>query len=214
MGIFDFWKKKKPSQLSGGHELPSHGERRQIKLGIIVGHDSKAQGAEMPDGTSEYKFNSEVAELMAKECVRVGAIVPVIIKRDGTDIAGTYKQAEDSKCDAVIELHFNAFNGTASGSEVLSTPDSNDIDFAQIILNAVCSVFERQGSSRGIKTLSRSGRGGGNVHGFPNGTNCLVEPFFGDNPREANMAMARKADYASGLVNAVLVWARKRNLVD
>lgn len=206
----------KPKQLPSpdGRELPAVGEHRKIRLAIIVGHTKASPGASLA-GTKqcEYQYNTEVAEIMADEARRIGSIDPVIIFRDGVGIEGAYKKAIAEKCDAAIELHFNAFNGRADGTEALCTSDLNDVEFAHIIQNAMCRVFARAGQSRGVKAIAKSARGGGNVHSFPGGVNCLVEPAFGDNPREARMLIDYKVAYASALVQAVNLWATKKDLV-
>lgn len=213
MGIFDFFKKA-PALPGSDRETPAPGEGRFVKLGIIVGHTKAAPGAKLA-GTSqyEYHYNTEVAQIMAAEAKRRGNVIPVIITRDRGGISGAYREANKQQCDVVIELHFNAFNGKADGTVTLCTPDLTDVEFAHIVQNAMCRVFGRSGLSRGVKAIARSARGGGNVHAFPQGRNCLVEPFFGDNPREVALAQKLKVDYAHALVHAVIIWATKKDLI-
>lgn len=202
---------------SAGDNLPVVGETEpRMILGIIIGHDRKSQGASLakPWGTSEYVYNSELAEMMKDYIVEAKLpIKPEIIFRDGVGIKGAYDVADKKKCDVVIELHFNGFNGKAHGTSCLTTSVQGDVDFATVIQKMMCEVFERPGMSRGVKSLARGDRGGVNVHSFPGGVNCLVEPFFGDNPAEAKMGIERKAEYAQALVNGVVLWARKKNIL-
>lgn len=183
----------------------------KFKLAVIVGHEKKAQGAAMHRSQgfiSEYMYNNAIADLMIDYGKTVGVEV-VKVLRDGIGISGANKKAASLKPDACIELHFNAANGTAHGTEVLCTLDAQDKTFAALVQANVCKVFERTGMSRGVKPIARSARGGGNVHGLPGIANCLVEPFFGDNQKEAEMAMKKKSEYAKALVDAFVSWTKK-----
>lgn len=198
----------------GERELPEPDEAGgKIKLGVVVGHTREAQGAQMPSGLSEYLYNTDVARLMHNYAKTTGRVDVEIIFRDGVGLSGAYAKALRANCDCVIELHFNAFNKTAAGSETLSTTDSRDQEFAKIVQSFICGVFTRTGQSRGVRVLTKTARGGSNIYSFPSGPNCLVEPFFGDNPVEADMAMKRKQAYANHLVDAVIQWGRVRGLI-
>lgn len=198
-------------------ELPAPDKSRKVRLGIIVGHAEKAPGAKLLGGEYEFQYNTQVARLMESYCRQtVKAVEPVVIFRKvpgGRGIRQAYKQAEKELCDVVIELHFNAFNGHVRGTETLCTFRNDDIEFAQIIQAAMCKVFERDGDSRGLKKLSRGERAGGNVHGFPGGANCVVEPFFGDNQEDALLGHEKQDAHARGLVDAVNLWAIKKGLI-
>lgn len=207
-----------PASSMGELPTPSLGARGSFKLGVVVGHEKKAPGAKMaaPYNLHEYPFNTEIARLMHEYALkRYGGMVKVdIFFRDGVGIWGAYQNAIKGLCDCVIELHFNAFNGKAFGTETMCSPDSNDVQFAHIVQKAMVQLYKREGKGdRGVLTISKSARGGGNVHSFPGGVNCLVEPFFGDNPTEAKMGMELKKEYAACLVDAAVQWARKVDLI-
>lgn len=196
-------------------ELDAPSDMRRLTLGIIVGHTKSAGGAGL-HGTSmnEYQYNSQVAELMKAECERLGTIIPKIIFRDGIGISGAYKLAEKAQCDCVVELHFNAFNGSVEGTETLCTMSSDDKEFAGMVHRGICRAFGRVGNSRGVKPLSRSARGGGNIYAFPNGANCLVEPFFGDNASDAQKARSLQGTYSKALVEQINLWGMQKGLLD
>ena len=194
-------------------ETPSEVEQAEgirPRLGIVVGHEAKAPGATMAiTKESEYSYNSKIAELI----IAHSGAFPVdvrIFKRDGIGIAGAYKKANEALCDYVVELHFNAVNTKVAGTETLSSTDRQDIDFARVVQAELCKVFGRQGMSRGVKPLPRSARGGFSLYAYPQGRNCLVEPFFGDNPMEAEMAYSLMDDYAKGLLRAVDTFHKAR----
>ena len=168
----------------------------------------------MRGSISEYQYNSDIADKMLKLIKEsYPQLDAVKVLRDGHPVQDAYAACSRLGCDAVIELHFNAFDGKASGTETLCTGSVNDIEFAHIIQDQMCKAFNRQGSSRGVKVISRAARGGVNVHSFPLGVNCLVEPFFGDNVEEANLALAMPETYVAALVNGVVLWGKKIDLL-
>lgn len=207
-------------KFKDGRELPAADEGRHVKLAIVVGHTKAEPGASLaafpspnPLPKHEYSFNSEIARLIKQEAEKIKSVDVEVFFRDGVGIQGAYKKAIAWGADACIELHFNAFNGHTKGSEVLATSDLMDVEFAHLVLGHICRVFGRDGTSRGVKCIARTGRGGQNVHSFPAGVNCLVEPFFGDNVEEARMAWEKRFDYAKCLVEAVNLWAIKKGLI-
>lgn len=205
-------------EVAGNEELPSVGFTGHVKLGVIVGHTMAMPGAKMPKdlgGFTEYAFNQDVAIEMKEYIKRKYPMVEMkIIFRDDIGIVGAYKVARESLCDCVIELHFNAFDGKAIGTSTLCTPDISDMAFAKTVHQAMCKLFNRMGKEdRGVKSISKATRGGGNVHGFPGGVNCLVEPVFGDSHSDAKMLLDNKNKYAWCLVDAVVLWAKQSNMI-
>ena len=192
-------------------------ESRMVRLGLIVGHDNKEGGAALV-GTqlNEYLYNTDVAwkaQEYAKEHEHLLGIDVVVITRDKIGISGAYKKATDLDCDFVIELHFNAANKTARGTETLCSADRDSRDFAKAVHAACLAAFRKDGMhDRGVKVLSKSDRGGRNVYAFK-GPSCLVEPFFGDNPNESILATVFQYQYAKHLVRAVEKYARNIGLL-
>lgn len=199
-------------------ELPDANFSGKVKLGVIVGHTEKSSGACMPKelgGYSEYEFNSGIAKIMKAYAEKKYPSLEVeIIKRDLIGIVGAYKKARELLCDCVIELHFNGFNGKVEGTVTLCTPDDSDVAFAKTIHQAMCKLFVRMGNAdRGVKAISKSTRGGVNVHQFPGGVNCLVEPVFGDNIKDAKLLLENKERYAWTLIDAVILWAKQNSMI-
>lgn len=198
-----------PVEISPAPELPTVGDKPTLKLGIVVGHERKAPGAVVtsPINSNEYFVNSQIAEQIRREAVKRG-LQCVVILRDKVGIGGAYGKAISQGCDAVIELHFNAFNRKAFGTETLCTKSSDDRAFASIVQKHLVKCFKRTGAGdRKIKPLSISDRGGFSVHSFPTGVNCLVEPFFSDNTSEVALYLSVKDQYPKALVEAVIEWA-------
>lgn len=189
-------------------ELPLIVSHKKRKLGIVVGHEGSKPGAvvTVPIKSNEYFVNRKIAQKIKDECTKRN-IDCVLIYRDGVGVSGAYAKAKAERCDAVIELHFNAFNRKAFGTETLCTKSSDDRAFAKIVQDHMVKCFERTGSgNRGVKVLSASDRGAFSVHSFPSGANCLVEPFFSDNPEEVQLYLRKEKEYPIALVDAFVAW--------
>lgn len=201
--------KKKPyvevkEPIDNSPQLPPHDYQPRYTLGVIIGHERKAPGAQnILTKEFEYFWNSSLVPMM-KSYVIGKNLDLVFIYRDGSSIAGTYQEAKKLKCDAVVELHFNSYNEKSYGTETLCTNRPEDIKFAQAYQKAMCEVFGRNGLSRGVKVMSIKDRGGFSVAQYPEGPNCLVEPAFGSNKDECRLMEENKVAYARCLVDAAV----------
>jgi N-acetylmuramoyl-L-alanine amidase len=187
-------------------------------LALIIGHTKADKGANSvaPLNKPEYTYNNEVALLAQAE----GKLVDVEIKiftRDIGGVKGAYAAAAkwlDSVGGkgAAIELHFNAANNRATGTETLyadvkDVKGVNEQHFAQSIQDAVCAVFERTAkTNRGLKreTGAKGERGYQNLSQTIKYPSILIEPFFGDVRTEAAMALTKQKDYAKSLITGFL----------
>ena len=200
--IREFLEKQKEDR-----ETPDENFEGQATIGIIVGHTKRSGGASLNNQAyrNEYEYNSRVAEI-AKSYADVNFsknVTTHIIFRDFVGISGAYRKANQLKCDVVVELHFNAVaNNTVTGTETLCTSHVGDKAYARYMQDMQTKVFKRGNDSRGVKVLSRGARGFTNVSSFPLGYNCLVEPFFGSNLKDAKLAIDVQEEYAEGLIEA------------
>jgi N-acetylmuramoyl-L-alanine amidase len=184
-------------------------ERQKIRLCLIVGHEQSAPGADF-NGIAfknEYAYNSALAKRVEEKATETKHIEVHVIFRDGIGIKGAYEKAKELHPDVCIELHFNAFNGAAYGTETLCSVDEQDKKLATIVQANVCAAFRRHDLSRGVKILSRADRGGTSVYSLPGSANCLIEPFFGDNKDEAEQAIVYMSEYANSLLESCEQWA-------
>lgn len=195
----------------------------KVRVGIVVGHNSKAQGAMFninrklyPNAPrTEYQYHSILAEQYIKPWFREsGLLEPFIIYRTPqTDLLGAYDKAVDEKCELVIELHFNALNQRVMGTEVLCSTRKEDIQFATIMQKHLCKFMDRSALSRGISVLNESDRGGYAVYRMVRVPNVLTEAFFGDNPAEAKFAWENKKRYAQALRDACIEYAKAAGIL-
>lgn len=187
-----------------------------MKLAIVIGHskDKKGALATLPLNQYEYDYNTDVAQFMFRFAMNENLNCK-IFTRDNIGVVGAYKAVSDwaGKDPAVcIELHFNAADTKARGTETLFDNDPLDcIEFARDIHQRVCSVFKRQGKQdRGIKLVDE-GRGAKNLAECKI-VGCLIEPFFGDNKEDAALGLSKKVEYAKCLVEGVKVYFYKQKM--
>lgn len=199
--------------LKKGHEsnsddLPVEGDGKEnITLMLVVGHTRTSPGAKFngSEYKSEYDYNKALTYRIEKFAPKYNIDIKVQY-RDGIGIVGAYEQVRAEDPQACIELHFNAFDGKASGTETLCTSAQDDKAFAHFVQENVCMALGRMGSSRGVKVLSKGSRGHLNVYSAGKVPNCLIEPFFGDNAKEASLAVEKMDDYAQAILRATREW--------
>lgn len=187
-------------------------------LAIIIGHTKKDGGAEgvSPLNKQEYQYNSEVAAIAKAASQELGVTVEVFT-RDIGGVIGAYGRAVSwlhtmGGNGAIIELHFNAANRKATGTEVLYADKKdkkgiNEKFFAECIQAEVCMLFGRdKKTNRGLKleTGAKGERGYSNLSQTTDYPAVIVEPFFGDVESEAKLAIEKQKDYALCLIHAML----------
>lgn len=198
--------------MSGGHPptqtpTPPPAPKKRFQLAVIVGHEKAAQGAHSDILGTEYVFNSALAIDIQTIATNEHDAVCKVFFRDGLGIAGVGKAASDWArldvlADAVVELHFNAANGVARGTEVLYDNDPpRSKAFADVMLKHVCAALGREGKSFGTILLGSGDRGYGNLQAVTV-PSCLIEPAFGDTPADAQLLKDHRLDYARAIVAA------------
>ncbi len=168
------------------------------KLCLIVGHEPKSPGAKSCSGESEFVFNSRLADAMVKELCHVEVIR---VWRAPEGYGALPGKVNATGADLAVELHFNAANTLATGTETLCASGSFRGHQAALIMqrHLVAALGLRD---RGVKGTAGSGRGGL----FLTKTRMpalILEPFFGDNPVDWNRANARAGALATAIARAI-----------
>ena len=175
------------------------------KLAIVVGHTKVAPGAEgiSPVSASEYPWNTDLANRIATYGAGKGVEVKAFF-RDVGGISAAYDAVEAWGAGAAIELHFNAADGTARGTETLyGTACSASAGWADKAQKSMVTLYGRTGSqNRGLKKCPPHPRGGASVNAMSAIPCCLIEPFFGDNSSDATLGQNKKQGLAESLVDA------------
>lgn len=151
-----------------------------MKLAIVVGHNSVAQGAVRKDtGETEYIWNGRLARRIERIAPEFGIDAKTFFRQPmgsySREIDLVYRQTEDWGADATIELHFNSFDGNASGTETLSSGTALSLRLAEAVQREMVLALGLK--DRGIKTRS-SGRGSASLISG-SAPAILIEPFFG-----------------------------------
>jgi len=183
-------------------------------LALLIGHDSKSGGAvghfpisENNGAMNEYNFHYNViAPLVLNQKLDPTLDVKLFTRNFG-GVAKAYDEinywAKGKEKVCAIELHFNAFNGKVSGTEVLYDLDPKDcVHLADQLQEYLCQAFKRPSLSRGVK-LVQEGRGAYNLK-LCKIPGVITEAFFGDNPDDAKLAWDLRHAYAEAIVKGVL----------
>lgn len=185
-----------------------------MKLALIVGHTKRAPGAKAvePISTYEYFFNGGVAVEACKRAEAQKMSCRIFFKDGLTDeqvAAAVHRWTSDEKRSVCIELHFNAANGKARGTETLYDADpTTSKTFAEVVQKHVTKALSRTGSGdRGLKLIGPGDRGHRNLRTVKIAS-CLIEPAFGDTPLDAKLLFENQERYAQSLVDAAKEFLR------
>lgn len=153
------------------------------KLAVVVGHNSKSQGAVRPDtGESEYVYNGKIAAYMEKIGRDYDLNVKIFFREPGIgykrEIKKVYAEVDAWGADGAVELHFNASGDpSASGTETLTSGSPGSVAMAQSVQMEL--VEELSLKDRGIKVRNSRTKGRG-YQSLVSGKApaILTEPFF------------------------------------
>lgn len=174
---------------------------------ISIGHSTADKGAVASDGhIAEYDYNKKLADIIKKELESTKSLSVHVVNRltdgGGKGVSASVKAINMYKSDCAIELHANAYNGTASGSEVLYWHTSaKGKKLATDLQEAIIKVLNLP--NRGIKPLSGEDRGGGILKGTVAPT-VISEPFFIDNPKDLKLAEDKMEQLGVAIANAII----------
>lgn len=178
----------------------------ELRLAIIVGHSFDRPGAMgvFPIDQHEYNWNLDLSNIIYRYARESGINCKVFYRNKRT-IEKTYDEVnawcKDQNAVAV-ELHFNASDGRARGTETL-WDDDESLEFARAIHEDICHVFNRKGKlDRKLKRLTNPEERGYINLKLMKAPGCIVEPFFGDNPDDALLGHAKSWEYAKAIVSA------------
>lgn len=176
-----------------------------MKIGIIVGHEKERPGASSPYLKNyEYPWNCELAEIISSRTFKHQS---KIFFRDKIGVLGAYSESDNYGSDITIELHFNSSHSqNASGTGTLYLQNSkNGKRFGRIIQNNMTSVLslpEWPSGTGGVVTpfqasgIQRRGEYSLKAGRAPA---IIIEPFFGSNPKDSNIAHQKRSDLAEAI---------------
>lgn len=189
-------------------------------LAVVVGHAKTADGATglIPpfpaEMKSEWPWNSELAQWIKDELAARQVRCEVFFRNTGgsTGVADAYRRVIAWGPRASVELHFNAANGSARGTETLYEFASS-MDWARLLQQAMCNLYDHGDKrterniklDRGLLQASKNGRGVASLNKFD--TSALIEPFFGDNLTDATLGTSKKRELAKAIAESFVAFA-------
>lgn len=167
------------------------------KCALVIGHKKTSPGASnKATGLTEFVFNDALAIDIEKEVT-------------GVEVQRVYRRTYDSlpndinelNPDFIVSLHCNAFDGSATGTEVLYYHRSiKGKLMAQILDDHLVNALELK--SRGIKPKTAEDRGGPLLKGTK--APCVIaEPFFIDNDSDLKVATDNRKKLVKAYVEGI-----------
>ena len=164
---------------------------------LVIGHKKRSPGAiNANSNLSEFDFNEILALRIEKKVQNVE--IQRVYRR-------TYKELPDDinalNPDFIISLHCNAFNGRASGTEVLYYHKSEKSKkMAEILLRHLVEHLKLP--NRGIRPKTAEDRGGYLLR-YTKAPCVIAEPFFIDNDEDLARAQEDIDGLATAYANAI-----------
>lgn len=172
------------------------------KCALVIGHKKSSSGASnQSSNLSEFDFNDKLA-------------IEIEQKVSGVEVQRVYRRTintlphdiNDLNPDFIISLHCNAFNQSASGTEVLYYHRSKKGKEMASALNT--RLVKALGlNNRGIKAKSAEDRGGSLLKNT-NAPCVIAEPFFIDNDSDLKMANDNREQLVKAYANGIKAIAK------
>lgn len=143
-----------------------------------------------------YKEALLTIELRGLVCAELDKLGRKYVTDKDTETLGEYlERIQTGSGSVVCEFHFDAYNGTASGSTALVGDDADVLDkaFAQELVDVTASILGIP--NRGVKRESESHRGRLGLM-REQGTVSLLEVCFIDNSGDMQKYQTKKAELA------------------
>ncbi|MCT4557362.1 MAG: N-acetylmuramoyl-L-alanine amidase [Pelagimonas sp.] len=180
-----------------------------MKLGIVVGHNARAQGAVRADtGETEFYWNARLAEMIEDQARDfLGITVKVFFRKDmrsySRELKDVYRRTDAWGADATCELHFNSHhNPAATGTETLTSGSKASMAFADAAQDRMLDALGLK--DRGEKIV-RVGRGSASlING--RAPAILIEPYFGSSRK--GLAATDEVHEMRALARSVLLAAQ------
>lgn len=181
--------------------------RSEKRVALLVAHSARQPGA---TGVAGIKNEFQMSESLLKslgEQLQERGISARLFYRNLPGGAGVKKRDLHAylwQADLAIELHGNAANGRARGSETIYDSRYSK-RFARVVHDAVITALARSGrQDRGLRDVhkDRFGRGELTVSNWSVPT-VILEPAFIDNEEDAKLLQDRRPQVIDALAHAI-----------
>ena len=169
---------------------------------ILNGHGAGNSGA-LGNGYKEADLTRELADLVVSKLNTYAKVYRYPRERNAykdikNGVFTKYLPIAFDKIDYAFEIHFNAFDGNAKGTEIYITKLEKGYSVEQAIVNNIASIgFSNRGVKRSdflvIKTLKNKGV-----------SSALLETCFIDNANDMKTYQEHKNDIAQAIVNGIV----------
>lgn len=174
-----------------------------MKICIVVGHNHEGQGAENKSfGLTEYTYNLELAQLIVEDLSKDFEVTLVFDK----ELSKLPKAINETKADVCVNLHCNAFNRIASGTETLYYHSSRKgRKLASLVQDRMVEALNLR--DRGLKAIENNDRGGLVLRKTT--MPCIItEPAFIDNDVDCIVLMEEKRKLAAAIADGLRAYAK------
>jgi len=174
---------------------------------ILAGHHSKDSGAVTTHPRlgiiKEADLTKELRDLVIRSLIDIEKIKDVKKDDDNKTLNEIiYGLREISNKDLVVDIHFNAFNGKATGTEVIVPKIHSSIEnaLAAELSESIASIMNIK--NRGVKLENNTPRGRLGIFKGP-GNRILVEVCFMDNDKEYETYIINKYIIAAMIAQVI-----------
>lgn len=183
-------------------------------IALCVGHSRligprREGGAESVAGISEWRYNSDLARLIATELEDMHQLLPVIVdlyEGNGYSSAQRWLAAHLRSLGNIrlaVELHFNSSDSpAATGHEWLYWHNSKHSLAAAVELSRAMHRAFPELPARGCKPRDGGARGAEFLRLTPCAA-VIAEPFFGSCPGDWKLATAQKLKLAGAMAAGI-----------
>ena len=175
-----------------------------LDIAVIVAHgptNGGAIGTSNGKTYSEFTLNSELAPLIVQRLASKGLKSAVFFRREDRDIRSAVVAAAARTPALILELHANASNGVARGSEALIRPDDPSVaSAAEAVLDSIQRTVGIP--KRFVRAVTSQDRGGAALYATT-GKAILLETFFIDNAADLEIALTKKEDLSTAIADAI-----------
>lgn len=175
---------------------------------LCAGHRGARTGAKsiyIDEGSEVINFRTLIGEYITEN-----SSIKVIYDNDYDSLSNVVKKIkqDDKPGDMVIDLHFNAFNGKANGSEILIPKEYSDFekDIADELLNVVCDTLDTK--NRKVKKENSGQHKTLAMLSDQMYETVLLEICFLDNKSDAESYLEKKEQLAKRIGDILIKFAK------
>lgn len=169
----------------------------------VGGKDKGVPATPCSKGFTEGQLTLRLRDLIVYQLKLMGVVV--YTDKDTNALSETLSFLKSifipTESDILIDIHFNAFNGIAKGTEVIIP--LNAVKKERELATKICNLLVGFGfSNRGVKDESRTAR---KTLGWmrPKGYNILIEVCFMDNAKDMEIYFSKINDISYTLALAI-----------